>query len=191
MDIPLSPCVPENLVSRDGFSRPVPRQPAHLHTQAEVSWYFVGCLGQARKRCSNRCCCGLRNYPSDVRPTDPFLAAGVESPGQTLAIGVVFFTTSTRDSFLFIYFIFLPVLVFLYSFFGAMGSTSFLRFSSPNLLLVFLNLLFLGTTCIIFFSQVLDFLDFLWVFLLFLSLFFFTSDFLRRKTKMGVKKGRF
>ena len=30
-NIPLSPCVPENLVSRDGFSRPVPRQPAHLH----------------------------------------------------------------------------------------------------------------------------------------------------------------
>ena len=25
MNIPLSPCVPENLVSRDGFSRPVPR----------------------------------------------------------------------------------------------------------------------------------------------------------------------
>ena len=35
MNIPLSPCVPENLVSRDGFSRPVPRQPARLHTQAE------------------------------------------------------------------------------------------------------------------------------------------------------------
>ena len=35
MNIPLSPCVPENLVSRDGFSRPVPRQPAHLHSQAE------------------------------------------------------------------------------------------------------------------------------------------------------------
>ena len=30
-NIPLSPCVPENLVSRDGVSRPVPRQPAHLH----------------------------------------------------------------------------------------------------------------------------------------------------------------
>ena len=29
MNIPLSPCVPENLVSRDGFSRPVPRQPVH------------------------------------------------------------------------------------------------------------------------------------------------------------------
>ena len=34
-NISLSPCVLENLVSRDGFSRPVPRQPAHLHTQAE------------------------------------------------------------------------------------------------------------------------------------------------------------
>ena len=29
-NIPLSPCVPGNLISRDGFSRPVPRQPAHL-----------------------------------------------------------------------------------------------------------------------------------------------------------------
>ena len=38
--------------------------------------------------------------------------------------------------------------------FGAIGSTSFLGFSDPNLLLVFLNLLFLGT-CIIFLSQVL------------------------------------
>ena len=35
-----------------------------------------------------------------------------------------------------------------------MSSTSFLGFSYPNLLLVFLNLLFLGT-CIIFLSQVL------------------------------------
>ena len=45
-----------------------------------------------------------------------------------------------------------------------MGSTFFLGFSYPNLLLVSLNLLFLGT-CIIFFSQV---LDFLWVFLFFI-----------------------
>ena len=37
-NIPLAPCVPENLVSRDGFSRPVPRQPARLHTQAESGW---------------------------------------------------------------------------------------------------------------------------------------------------------
>ena len=40
MNIPLSPCVPENLVSRDGFSSPVPRQPAHLHTQAESGAYL-------------------------------------------------------------------------------------------------------------------------------------------------------
>ena len=38
-NISLSPCMPENLVSRDGFSRPVPRQPAHLHTQAESGAY--------------------------------------------------------------------------------------------------------------------------------------------------------
>ena len=39
-NIPLSPCVPENLVSRDGFSRPVPRQSAHLHTQVESGAYL-------------------------------------------------------------------------------------------------------------------------------------------------------
>ena len=48
-----------------------------------------------------------------------------------------------------IYFIFLLVLVFLYSIF-CMGSTSFLGFSYPNLLLVFLNLFFLGTSLFIF-----------------------------------------
>ena len=35
MNISLSTFAPENLVSRDGFVSPVPRQPAHLHTQAE------------------------------------------------------------------------------------------------------------------------------------------------------------
>ena len=39
-NIPLSPCVPENFVSRDGFSSPVPRQPAHVHTQAESRAYL-------------------------------------------------------------------------------------------------------------------------------------------------------
>ena len=53
--------------------------------------------------------------------------------------------------------------------FGAMGSTSFLGFSYPNQLLVFLNLLFLGT-CIIFLSQVLG----LSLGLFFFSLFFCT-----------------
>ena len=49
-----------------------------------------------------------------------------------------------------------------------MGYTSFLGFSYPNLLFVFLNLLFLGT-CIIFFSQVLGpslgLFDFIFIFL--------------------------
>ena len=35
MNISLSPFAPENLVSRDGFGSPVPRQPSRLHTQAE------------------------------------------------------------------------------------------------------------------------------------------------------------
>ena len=38
-NISLFPYMPENLVSRDGFSRPVPRQPAHLHTQTESGVY--------------------------------------------------------------------------------------------------------------------------------------------------------
>ena len=42
MNISLSAFAPENLVSRDGFGRPVPRQPAHLHTQAESSAYLRG-----------------------------------------------------------------------------------------------------------------------------------------------------
>ena len=37
----LSPFAPENLVSRDGFVRPVPRQPAHLLTQAESGSIIV------------------------------------------------------------------------------------------------------------------------------------------------------
>ena len=50
MNIPLSPCVPENLVSRDGFSRPVPRQPAHLHTQTESGAYLRDSSRVPRRR---------------------------------------------------------------------------------------------------------------------------------------------
>ena len=50
MNIPLSPCVPENLVSRDGFSRPVPRQPAHLHTQTEYGAYLRDSSRVPRRR---------------------------------------------------------------------------------------------------------------------------------------------
>ena len=49
-NIPLSPCVPENLVSRDGFSRPAPRQPAHLHTQAESGAYLRDSSRVPRRR---------------------------------------------------------------------------------------------------------------------------------------------
>ena len=44
INISLSTFAPENLVSRDGFSRPVPHQPAHLHTQAESGIYLQGFL---------------------------------------------------------------------------------------------------------------------------------------------------
>ena len=50
MDIPLSPCVPDNLVSPDEFSRPVPRQPAHLHTQAESGAYLRDSSRVRRRR---------------------------------------------------------------------------------------------------------------------------------------------
>ena len=37
INIPLSPFAPENLVSRDGFGSPVPRQPAHLDEYVQYS----------------------------------------------------------------------------------------------------------------------------------------------------------
>ena len=42
--------VPENLVSRDRFSRPVPHQPAHLHTQAESGAYLRDSSRVPRRR---------------------------------------------------------------------------------------------------------------------------------------------
>ena len=56
--------------------------------------------------------------------------------------------------------------------FGAMGSTSFLGFSYPNLLLVFLNLLFLET-CIIFCRKCWDFLCFFLFFFRYFSVPYF------------------
>ena len=50
MNIPLSPYTPENLVSRDGFSRPVPRQPAHPHTRAESGAYLRDSSRVPRRR---------------------------------------------------------------------------------------------------------------------------------------------
>ena len=45
INISLAALAPENLVSRDGFGSPFPRQPAHLHTQAESSAYLRDCYG--------------------------------------------------------------------------------------------------------------------------------------------------
>ena len=42
--------MPENLVSRDGFGSPVPRQPAHLHTHAESGAYLRDSSRVPRRR---------------------------------------------------------------------------------------------------------------------------------------------
>ena len=44
MNIPLSPYAPENLVLRDGFSRPVPPQPAHSPYSGLISCLLTGFL---------------------------------------------------------------------------------------------------------------------------------------------------
>ena len=41
MNISLSAFAPENLVSRDEFGSPVPRQPSHLHTRSESDWLVL------------------------------------------------------------------------------------------------------------------------------------------------------
>ena len=49
-NISLSAFVPENLVSRDEFGSPVPRQPAHLDTQVESGAYLRGSSRVSRRR---------------------------------------------------------------------------------------------------------------------------------------------
>ena len=50
MNISLSALVPKNLVSRDGFGSPVPREPAHLHTKAESGAYLRDSSRVPRRR---------------------------------------------------------------------------------------------------------------------------------------------
>ena len=50
INISLSPFAPENLVSRDGFGSFLPRQPAHLHTQAESVIYLRDSSRISRRR---------------------------------------------------------------------------------------------------------------------------------------------
>ena len=49
-NVSLSGFAPENLVSRDGFGSPVPRQPAHLHTWAESGAYLQDSSRVPRRR---------------------------------------------------------------------------------------------------------------------------------------------
>ena len=67
-NIPLSPCVPENLVSRDGFSRPVPRQPSHLHTQAESGAYLRDSSRVPRRRPFMLCTQSVHSFAFPPRP---------------------------------------------------------------------------------------------------------------------------
>ena len=50
MNNSLSPFAPKNLTSRDGFGSPVPRQPAHLHTQAGSNAYLRDSSRLPRRR---------------------------------------------------------------------------------------------------------------------------------------------
>ena len=61
---PLSPYVPGGLVSRDGFSRSVPRQPAHFHTQAESGAYLPDSSRVPRPRPFMKSPYAIRSVPS-------------------------------------------------------------------------------------------------------------------------------
>ena len=50
IDISLSAFTPENMVPRDGFRSPVPRQPPRLHTQAESGAYLRNSSRVPRRR---------------------------------------------------------------------------------------------------------------------------------------------
>ena len=49
-DFSLSAFAPENFVSRDRFGSPIPRQLAHLHTQAEYGAYLLDSSRVPRRR---------------------------------------------------------------------------------------------------------------------------------------------
>ena len=200
-DIPLSSCVPENLVSRDGFSRPVPRQPAHLHAQAESSAYLRDSSRVPRRRPFMKPPYAIGSVPSLAiayrwrslprvrrhRASKPQSSSERVLPWQVTMDQLIFASLSHTHYWyevgmlkvrrggriasspnLFFYLYWYSYIVYIVcdsaSEFGAMGSTSFLGFSCPKLLVVFLNLIFLGT--ILYFSR--KCWDFLWVLLLFI-----------------------
>ena len=58
----LSAFAPENLVSRDGFGSPVPRQLAHIHTQTESRAYL-----RDSSRVPRRCVCVFFPFILDIK----------------------------------------------------------------------------------------------------------------------------
>ena len=68
--------MPENLVSRDGFSRPVPRRPAPLHTQTESG---VVPLRTVRNSGGSGAPCGCTRKPGRFQPppTDDCRGGGI------------------------------------------------------------------------------------------------------------------
>ena len=62
--VPVRAC--EDLVSRDGFSRPVPRQPAHLHTQTESGDYLRDSSRVPRRRPSMKPPYAIGSLPSFI-----------------------------------------------------------------------------------------------------------------------------
>ena len=59
--------MPENLVPRDGFGSPVPRQRAHLHTQAE-SGFLPPLLGTEGLKCIATCRTGTQEKRVQLLP---------------------------------------------------------------------------------------------------------------------------
>ena len=90
--------MPEILVSRDGFGSPVPRQPAHLHTQAESGAYLrdssqVRMTTKETKNCCDFLCFGdIRRSHLDCisRPTLSHL--GYISRHTAVTMGLCGFT---------------------------------------------------------------------------------------------------
>ena len=185
-NIPLSPCVPENLVSRDGFSRPVPRQPAHLHTQAESGAYVRDSSRVPRRRPFIKPPYAIGSVPSlsghaiayrwrqlprvrRHRASRPQGSSERMLHWQITMDELIFASLSHTHYWYEVGMLKVPAVLYTVVYlvcdsaseFGAMGSTSLLGFSCPNLPFVFLNLLLFLGTCIIFFRKC---WDFLWVF---------------------------
>ena len=102
-NIPLSPCVPENLVSRDGSSRPVPRQPAHLHTQAESGAYLRDSSRVPRRR-PYETAIRHRVSPEFIGSRNCVPMAGIERAGRAISLRFRYPVEAGRDHVYFVQF---------------------------------------------------------------------------------------